>query len=361
MKVTSLLTPLIRMEIPDLLRWIAFSPNPFLNQDEAKLVSWHLSIDDEWEKSEKEDILSFVQNSHFNLFQIVFHSLKMDPRESVYLRNIKKSDLVDLPYGSKSGPNKQFYESLKLILDHSICTLQDALLLLEVDAIPIKQGWLSQLDRAIDDKPEFLIAGSRYQGKSELSSRISQHFNGNAIYGIGRQDFREFLMGWESLLRHIVPVCHWIAYDICFEWAINSAPHHDAEISQKYESLLNQYKLATVDISDYIVNASGAHEISNDAVYLDVLKQSHLIIHSKPFSKRIDYMLAGLGLTDIALLNSHPLNSKLQALAKSPYGYFSSPNASKVSVQIVNKLLNTQIHINDPLVCSMVKSCIRKP
>lgn len=361
MKVTSILTPLIRKEIPDLLKWISFCPTPFLNQEETKKITWHLSIDDEWKQDEVEDVISYARHSHFKPFDIVFHSLSIDPKESVYLRNIARTDSVDLPYGSKSGPNKQFYESLKAILDYCEYSAQDALLLLEVDAIPIKQGWLAGLNKSIEHSPDFLIAGARYIGKSKLSSRISQHLNGNAIYGIGSLYFGEALLGWESLLKRIVPECHWIAYDICFEWIKNSNNPDHAKIIEEFAPVLNLYKKACVDISDYIANISGSLEVENDDVPLGVLMKSHLILHSKPFSRHIDHLLAGLSLDEDSLAIKHPLNFKLKAFSQGPYAYLSSPNAGKLSVEITKRLLNSQLYIKNDLVCSMVKSCIRKP
>jgi hypothetical protein len=361
MQVTSILTPLVRREIPDLLKWISFCPTPFLNQEETKKITWHLSIDDEWKQYEVEDVISYARHSHFKLFDIVFHSLNIDPKESVYLRNIARSDSVDLPYGSKSGPNKQFYESLKVIIDYCKYSSQDALLLLEVDAIPIKQGWLTGLNKSIENHSDFLIAGAKYIGKSKLSPVISQHLNGNAIYGIGSKYFKEALLGWESLLKRIVPECHWIAYDICFEWIKNSKNPDHAKIIDEYAPVLNLYNQSCVDMSDYIANISGALEVSNEYVPLDVLKKSHLILHSKPLSKRIDHLLAGLSLDEDSLAIKDPLNCKLKAFAQGPYAYFSSPNESQLSVEITNKLLNSESFITNRLVCSMVKSCIRKP
>lgn len=361
MEVTSILTPLIRREIPDLLRWISFCPTPFLNQEETKKITWHLSIDDEWKQDEVEDVTTYVLHSHFKLFDIVFHSLNIDSKESVYLRNISRSDSCDLPYGSKSGPNKQFYESLKVILDYCKYSSQDALLLLEVDAIPIKQGWLAGLNKIIEHNPDFLIAGGKYIGKSKLSPRISQHLNGNAIYGIGSLYFRQALLGWESLLKRIVPECHWIAYDICLEWIKNSSNPDHAKIIEEYAPVLNLYNQACVDISEYIANISGALEVANDDVPLDVLKKSHLILHSKPFSRRIDHLLAGLSLDESSFSIKDPLNCKLKAFSQGPYAYLSSPNASKLSVKVTKKLLNSKLYIKDHMVCSMVKSCIRKP
>lgn len=361
MEVTSILTPLIRREIPDLLKWISFCPTPFLNQEEAKKITWHLSIDNKWKQEEIEDVTSYARHSHFKSFDIVFHSLNIDPKESVYLRNIARSDSCNLPYGSKSGPNRQFYESLKAILDYCKYSTQDALLLLEVDAIPVRQGWLTGLNESIKHNPDFLIAGARYIGKSELSRRISQHLNGNAIYGIGSLYFREALLGWESLLKRIVPECHWIAYDICLEWVKNSNNPDHVRIIEEYASVLNLFDQACVDISDYIANISGALEVQNDDVPLDVLKKSHLILHSKPFSRRIDYLLAGLGLDEDSLAIKNPLNVKLKALSQGPYAYLSSPYASKLSVEITNRLLNSHLYIKNNLVFSMVNSCMRKP
>ena len=361
MEIKSILTPIIRREIPDLLRWISFCPAPFREQRDTKGIEWHISIDDEWKEEEMEEILSYAQHSHLRSFAIKFHSLQIIAKESVYLRNIPRTSSVDLPYGSKSGPNKQFFESIKRIVNDGKQSKENALILLEVDAIPIRMGWLTGLDEAIRNKGTFLIAGSRYQGKSKISSRINKHLNGNAIYGIGCADFEDFIQGWDSLLRSVVKICHWIAYDICFEWVINSNEIHAREIAINHSKVIELYKKTSIDISGFIANISGADEVSNDNIPTEAINEQIMVVHSKPFSKKTDYLLAGVTL-DLSMLKwQNPLNLKLKALKQGPYAYFSSPNASKLSIETAVKLIKSEIFIKDRLVCSIVKSCIRRP
>lgn len=361
MEVNSLLTPLIRAEISDLLRWIAFSPYPFLGNKINKSFVWHLTIDEEWDDSEIDDINRFMKNSELNVIQTVFHSLRLDPRESVYMRRLKRTEACELPYGSKSGPNKQFFDSIKRVLAYSSYSLQDSLLLLEVDAIPIRKGWLSLLNKALENKPDFLIAGSRYQGESKLSPRINKHFNGNAIYGIGHLSFEEFLKDWESLLKKAISEAHWIAYDICIEWIANSTNPAHLRIKQDYSSVLTNYTEGSVDMSEYIANVSGAHETSNDVFPIEAIKPSHLIIHSKPLCRRLEYLIARKSLKEADLSYKHPLNIKFHALANGSYEYFSSPHPNKFSGGIGKVLLDNHLHLKDPLISSMVRSCTRKP
>lgn len=69
---------------------------------------------------------------------------------------------------------------------------------MEPDCLPIRNYWLDAVQDEIRKESEGLIwmKGSKYQGNLKLlenaSEALRQHLNGNSIYNIGSDEFREF-------------------------------------------------------------------------------------------------------------------------------------------------------------------------
>lgn len=90
------------------------------------------------------------------------------------------------------------------------------IMFLEPDAIPIRDGWLSYIDKIGRIPHEsFWIKGSIYRGSvKSMKSRVLYnlfHINGNAIYNLGDPDFRSFYFSY--VRNFIVKYWHCGAYD----------------------------------------------------------------------------------------------------------------------------------------------------
>jgi hypothetical protein len=361
MQVDSILTPLIAVEIPDLLRWIHYTPSPFTDKSKgSKKVTWFLSLDGKWDCRQMEAIAKHAHNSNLRDFSIQFLSCNIDPSESVYLRSLPRSASCGLRYGSKSGPNRQFFESLRLIRE-SLAQKFSAVQLLETDAVPIREGWIDLINGYIGNLPDFWVAGARYQGKSRISPAIASHFNGNAIYGIGCSGFDAFMQGWDATLRRCVAQAHWIAYDICLEWLTNHPQIHKSNLPEEIRWTIKEYKSMFIDISHVILNISGAEENQNGDMCLDKISGDHVIVHSRPLLDNIEWGLAGSSIDLERLSFQHPLNRRIAALERSPLSYFSLADPSSFSERFANSIMEGCEVLEDQLAVNIYKGCLATP
>jgi len=111
MIINSVLTPLIRKELPELLLWIKICPKPSELSSNDEKINWFLSIDSHWTDVDKAAITTAVFNSNLaNVVNLIFLSLEIDPNESVYLKgaNVANNHKY-LRLGNASGPNTQFF------------------------------------------------------------------------------------------------------------------------------------------------------------------------------------------------------------------------------------------------------------
>lgn len=361
MQVDALLTPLIAAEVPDLLRWIHYTPAPFLQRpNRAKSIRWYLSLDGTWDSNQIHTISNHARNSNLSELEIQFLSCNIDPSESVYLRNLPRSASCELEYGSKSGPNKQFFESLRLIRESEAEGLS-AVQLLETDAIPIREGWIDIINSFVRNLPDFWVAGARYQGKSRISPAIASHLNGNAIYGIGCEGFDSFMQGWNSTLKRCVNQAHWIAYDICLEWLANHPQINESTLSEEIRSTLAVYKDMFIDISHILLNISGAEENRNGDMCLDQISNDHVIVHSRPLLDNLEWGLASRDINIERLSFKHPLNRRMAVLEMSPFSYFSLADPSSFSERVARSILEGGEVLEDQIAVNMYKSCLTSP
>jgi hypothetical protein len=325
MQVRHILTPLTRREIPLLRRWIAQCPVP---GGAPGRLTWHLSIDDRWTAYERDTIGRLVAASRLAGIGLDFYDTGLTPQESVYFRKPPESfDIDTYPYGLKSGPNLQFFRSVRHVAQGA-GSPQEACLLLETDAYPLRDGWLAALDARIAGIGDFVVAGANYQGTSPIHAAIQGHFNGNSVYGVGSPDFQPFLASWEAVLLHCMKHDPRMAYDTVLDWYLHwrdkKAQLRDGEPADWAQtSALAASKRA--NLSDVIINIGGADE-QRAGYEVDVRAfiarfPKALIAHGKCFNvvaHRIHYHLTE------PRPRLHPLNQALDALEKAGISeYFS--------------------------------------
>lgn len=285
MLVDAIVIPIIRQEMNSLKEWIKGCPTPGGN------VQIYLSIDNQWRDKEKSDLLKVHKKSLVKNCSLQFINCEIEPTQSFYERDksIERFDTNRHPYGKKSGPNIQFFRSLR-----KIATKQPSLsglLLLETDAHPILNNWIFELNQRIQwfgDK--VYVAGSRPVIANTIGP-IQNHINGNAIYNLGNSDFFNFLQFWEEILIESIKLNPDLAYDVALEWS-----YHTSRFSNSHGPLerfwgnesARRYKNGCIDISNYILNVSGYSKLEHARLQIEKLlekKPRTTILHGKYYDQ----------------------------------------------------------------------------
>jgi glycosyltransferase involved in cell wall biosynthesis len=121
---------------------------------------------------------------------LYFHYSNLEGLRDLYTR---KFEGPVGPEGYMAGPNNQFFdiiERFSMGMSH--------IAVMEADAIPIRANWLRAIEDIVSGSERFWICGSHYRGIAQIQS--FSHINGNAIYNVGDQEFRQFFR--DSFLRH---------------------------------------------------------------------------------------------------------------------------------------------------------------
>lgn len=285
--VNAVVVPMIRMEIPSLVTWIRYCP-----ASGKKGCQLLLSLDTKWEAADRARVQDTFSRSALALedWTIEFLDCGMTVEESFYIKNPKQEiDLERFPYGLKSGPNKQFFTTLRLLQTQA--QRIGAVLLMETDAFPLYDGWLERLNQYMErTASNALVAGPRYAGASKMSPHISLHFNGNSVYCIGTADFYEFLDDWDHLLRETLRIARHQAYDCVIPWFMNYRSIHPGvrKMSERISPTLGErFTKRCFDLSECLVNYGGEVENAN-GYRLDVIRflEKHpeaTIVHGKCF------------------------------------------------------------------------------
>ncbi len=291
MKINAIVIPLIRGELCHLKTWMRYCP---ASGENGRTV--YLSIDMAWAESEKSDISDTYSRCalHEEGWKLEFIECRMTAEESFYQKDPSVSvDLEKHPYGQKSGPNLQFFRTIRA-LEHVRAEI-GAVLQMEVDAFPVGQNWLSKLNSSLAKAPEdLLVAGPRYSGKSYLQEQIKEHLNGNSVYFIGCSDFCKFLDCWEELLLKALKVAPFMAYDVVIPWYFNYKPIHKGVLaltSENAEFASECFKTRTLDLTEMLINYGGYTENTSEfrleiSAFIRDFPQA-LIVHGKCFNDSI--------------------------------------------------------------------------
>jgi len=257
--IGTLLVPIVPREFEELL--IALKNILKLSKD-GRDYSLAISIDGEFTASMKARILDSISRSPpLRDCEVIFIDCHLDPNESFYHRtDPKEFDLDRFPYGWKSGPNKQFFTSLKKLIERKVPTR--SVLLMETDAFPLADCWIDRINEELLSIGEFLVAGSEYRGLSYLPPDIERHLNGNAVYALAHPHFEEFLRLWEAILLKALKKVPFHAYDVIIEWVRSYEKSLRPIIGEDLTRLLNlaQYKYRTIKA---IGNFSGRYETTS--------------------------------------------------------------------------------------------------
>ena len=143
--------------------------------------------------------------------QVKVVSLSISQKDDIYVRDAKDHNDTLPRLGLKSGPNTQFFHTMR------VCSNFHYTLLNEVDMLPLRADWLQAVANVIPIYNNFFVVGSRYSGHAKLGPDIARHINGNAIYNTGNRAFQEFLDSrWEPGVEKMCKDQPDTAYDIWF-------------------------------------------------------------------------------------------------------------------------------------------------
>jgi hypothetical protein len=183
--------------------------------------------------------------------ELIVHFCDLPPEKDLYIRKPKGRAPK---FGNKSGPNWQFYETMRMMRDKA-----QFVLLMEVDCQPLHPGWLRPLAQTCLRNSEAWVIGAHYSGASPLPWHVARHINGNALYQVGSDGFWAFIDDtlWPWMHDYIATYDSDLAYDCAWEMFLNREEmayggHYDWIVSR---DILHRFKL-----TDTIVNIGGHAE-----------------------------------------------------------------------------------------------------
>lgn len=204
-------------------------------------------------------------------------------------------------HGYKSGPNNQFFGALRLMPKYGRYAF-----LMETDCVPVRNGWLSRLQKIIAGTEPFWVMGSQYRGVDRLDKAFARHLNGNALYAAGDPDFQAFVTTfWEYHTRRLVRDQNKrLAYDCILE-IMFSEEILEPSIYQVWRSCAHQFRY-----TDYIQDISGKQDLAaTDETTIDALRRDSpdtFLLHNRKAHQLVVAKL-DLVLTPIAQLGAPPI------------------------------------------------------
>lgn len=275
--LSAILIPITTNELQDLeLLFLLWQIWNILS--ERKIVkNLVISIDSAYNKSiEDRIILLYKKYKICDIFQhlkIIFCDIS--DSENIYIRNNNtKTDSIP-PLGYASGPNTQFFLTMKELSDNHYVLLN------ETDCVPCKPNWINDIATNVFWSEPFWIKGSSYKGYQSIRSDINCHINGNAIYASGSNYFQLFLDIWKEGLQNEIKKFPFIAYDACLEQlkvnAIKNRNSHECTFFRQFAS-----KFCYTDL---INNTSGINDFprKNDYSSLSTISNRACLVHGKSF------------------------------------------------------------------------------
>ena len=253
--------------------------------------------------------------------------LAISSTEDIYIKSIPFGSRIPLlkriktlpQFGLKSGPNLQFFESIRL------CDTSGFTLLNETDMLPIAPNWIEICNEAISSDVDFLVAGATYLGNQDLPARIAMHLNGNALYNTSSQYFmEEYLPLWRQSLASMCKYKLNAAYDIWLDLAIShSSEHRDRDrLGKRFLWLRNQPPL--LDLIKFKSKMIIIPEIYNFGAPIDSLSQDQITrLLEEPTPKALIHSRASIpGVLSYLLLRSRGIlaGSSLDEIATSVDG-----------------------------------------
>ena len=155
---------------------------------------------------EKRFIDAFQKNALHKFFRrLEFNYSNLTGLDDQYTRNFSGNHGAA---GYMSGPNNQFFDII-----NKFSRNMAHIMLMEADVAPIRANWLAKIEELTSGPEEFWICGSHYRGLGDV--KAFWHVNGNALYNVGSEKFRDFFDNtFLPYFRERVVRAPSLAYDI---------------------------------------------------------------------------------------------------------------------------------------------------
>ena len=268
--------PIVKREINDLLNNLILWETTCFNDsvEEDSRLTLVISINNGLDQTIKDAVFSTLDTCPQvkALFSdIVFYDCELEGHEDLYIKQPQIG--IKYPYGTKSGPNTQFFKTIKFLHQFG-----GSALYIETDCVIVKNKVIEAANSLCTTQPDYYVYGSRYRGPGKLSLHVAEHINGNAIYHVGSQAFQQFIVEvWEPLTHQIIQEMPNIAYDVVLAYA-------------KYNNILSVDQLLEIKQkiipTDFIQNHGGGYEnrIGKGIAIGEIIKNEDIyIIHGKHF------------------------------------------------------------------------------
>jgi hypothetical protein len=229
--------------------------------------------DEEFPEGVKKKILDIYDKSvnlkAFNGISFVTSSLPKE--DNIYIRNEQIPPKKLPKYGFKSGPNYMFFEFLKIFRKYRYAFY------MESDCYPIRDFWLDELCKNVNNSESFWVKGSVYRGSHSLSNISKNHINGNAIYATGSRKFNLFISrDFEPWFLEEVKKKSWLPYDVAFNIYFNQIDSEkDDKKWKNYQNYLHKFKY-----TDFIQNYGHISDKPSAKKIRQVSKNT-FVVHSK--------------------------------------------------------------------------------
>lgn len=132
-----------------------------------------------------------------------WHHLDLAPRVDRHASR-RRPDLPWSPWGTKSGPNVQFFALLDAV---AACHPEEWILYAEPDTVPVGPDPATPLRTVVARHPDAWVVGAHPHPRvrPDVADDLWHHLNGAALYRVGDPTFADFRTGvWmPSLLEHV--------------------------------------------------------------------------------------------------------------------------------------------------------------
>lgn len=282
-RLNNICIPTIKSEKKTLLQnFILWDNTCFDNVERENKLNLIISLNnglDTAYSDEVEKVFSICPNLRSVFKKIIYYNCQLSKAEDLYIT--KPSEGQQYPKGYKTGPNNQFFKTMKYLNRY-----EGASLYVETDCTIVNNSFIDNINETISTYPDFYTIGSMYKGKGKLHNNIVEHINGNAIYNTGSKAFISFLNEvWEPYTHNIGATFPHIAYDITIEYA-------------KSQNILSQNILDEIDgkfiAHNLIQNHGGPKDMDGNGKPLENIleNQETAIVHGRHLTSQYVQMLS---------------------------------------------------------------------
>jgi len=213
-------------------------------------------------------------------------SARLTGDRDIYVKTTEKSAGE---FGNRAGPNFLFFRALEMAAEQGGFAFQ-----CEMDCLPLRKGWLNELDEIVVHNPDAWVIGSNYYGQYPITHEFRFHINGNAIYHVGDIGFRRFLEDiWKRRLLQVASIYPNLAYDCWWSAELGRASAQVRNSSWMY-ALAYSHRFVAIPFIMNLLHKETLAEDTSTALELEEMTGSRSIFaHSNFMPELINAYVAG--------------------------------------------------------------------